>query len=70
MKAEQLLLRAAGTGVSAEEVCDHYSQDLDRSRLRNQLAVVHDIVESVSPSLQDVKEAILSLTQPQPCFLK
>ena len=34
------------------------SQDLDRSRLRNQLAVVHDIVESVSPSLQDVKEAL------------
>ena len=65
MKAEQLLLRAAGTGeVSAEyfeEVCDHYSQDLDRSRLRNQLAV-QDIVESVSPSLQDVKESLNTIS--------
>ena len=49
-------------------VCDHYSQDLDRSRLRNQLAVVHDIIESVSPSLQDIKEAILSLNTTSALF--
>ena len=71
-KAEQLLLRAAGTGeVSAEyceEVCDHYGQDLDHSRLRNQLAVVHDVVESVSHSLHDIKEAILSLNTTSTLF--
>ena len=73
-KAEQLLLRAAGTReVSAEyceEVCEHYGQDLDHSRLRNQVAVVHDIVESVSPSLHDIKEAILSLNTTSTLFLK
>ena len=66
------LLRAAGTGeVSAEyfEVCDHHGQDLDHSRLRNQLAVQKNIVESVSPSLRDIEEAIRS-TQLLPSLLK
>ena len=66
------LLRAAGTGeVSAEyfEVCDHHGQHLDHSRLRNQLAVLKNIVKSVSPSLRDIEEAIRS-THLLPSFLK
>ena len=65
MKAEQLLLKSASTGeISSEyfeEVCKHYGDDFDHSRLRNQLAVVKDIVNSVTPSLQDIQAAILSL---------
>ena len=65
MKAEQLLLKAVSTGeISSEyfeEVCEHYGQDLDHARLRNQLAVVKDIVTSVSPSLKDIQAAIFSL---------
>ena len=65
MKAEQLLIQSASTGeISSEyfkDVCEHYGKDLDHARLRNQLAVVKDIVGLVSPSLKDIQAAIFSL---------
>ena len=63
MKAEQLLLKSASTGDISEyfeEVCEHYGKDFNHARLRNQLAVVKDVVNSLSPSLQDIQEAVLS----------
>ena len=69
-RAEQLLLKAASTGRILDknftETCKHFGEDFDHSKLRNQLTVLHDIVGSVNPSLQDICKAIL----PQVCFLK
>ena len=65
LMAEQLLLKAASTGEVLEknysEACQHFSGDFDRSRLKNQLAVLHDVVGKVNPTLQDIHKAILAL---------
>ena len=65
MKAEQLLVCAAGTGEvlteNLEVVCAHFGDDLNQSRLRNQLSVICDLVESVTPSLRDIQQAVLAL---------
>ena len=65
VNAEHLLISAAGTGEVLTEhlkqVCDHFGNDLDQTRLKNQLAVIGDIVEGVNPSLRDIQQAIFSL---------
>ena len=65
LKAEQLVLKAASTGEILEDnlskTFKHFDQDFDHSRLRNQLAVLHDLVCRVNPTLQDVHKAILAL---------
>ena len=47
-RAEELLLKAAGSGEMLEDnievVLQHFCEDLDRSRLTNQLAVLSDVV--------------------------
>ena len=47
-------------------MCRHYGDDFDNARLRNQLAVI--IVNSATPSLQDIKAAILSLNTTSSLF--
>lgn len=65
MKAEELVLQAAGTArqIICENfvaVCEHFGDDLDHSKLQNQPAVLSDAVECVNPSLKDVETSILS----------
>ena len=59
LKAQELLLKAAGTGqvlaTNLEDVCKHFGEDLDHSRLKNQLSVLSDVVEGVKPSLRDIE---------------
>ena len=58
------MLKAASTGEVLEdnlsETCKHLDQDFDHSRLKNQLAVLLDLVCHVNP-LQDIHKAILAL---------
>ena len=65
LRAEQLVLKAASTGEILEdnlsETCKHFDQDFDHSRLKNQLAVLHDLVCHANPTLQDIHKAILAL---------
>ena len=65
MRAEQLLIHAAGTGEVLTEhfkqVCDHFGNDLDHTRLRNRLSVINDIVEGVNQTLREIQQAVLSL---------
>ena len=65
MKAEQLLIAAATTGdilmENMREVCEHFGEDLDEQRLKNQLSVLSDIVEDRSPCLKVIHQAILKL---------
>ena len=42
-------------------MCDHFGDDLDHTRLRNQLSVINDIVEGVNPTLREIQQAVLSL---------
>ena len=59
------MLKAASTGEILEdnlsETCKHFDQDFDHSRLKYQLAVLHDLVCCVNPTLQDIHKAILAL---------
>jgi hypothetical protein len=52
LRAEQLVLKAASTGEilddNLRETCQHFGTDFDHSRLRNQLAVLHDLVSRVN----------------------
>ena len=52
LRAEQLILKAVSTGEilgdNLRETCQHFDLDFDQSRLKNQLAVLHDLV---SPTL-------------------
>ena len=63
MKAEQLLITAATTGdvlmETMKEVCGHFGEDLDEQCLKIQLSALSDIVESPSPSLRVIQQAIL-----------
>ena len=65
MRAEQLLIHAAGTGEILTEhfkqVCDHFGDNLDHTHLRNQLSVINDIVEGVNPTLREIQQDVLSL---------
>ena len=65
LRAEQLVLKAASTGEilgdNLHETCQHFDLDFDQSRLKNQLAVLHDLVSRVNPTLQDIHKAILAL---------
>ena len=71
-KAEELLLSAAGSGVLLQENIDtvmkHFGEDLDHSRLTNQLAVLSDVVTGVNVSLKDVASNILSFTSTSSLF--
>ena len=68
------MLKAASTGEilddNLHETCQHFNLDFDQSRLRNQLAVLHDLVGRVNPTVQDIHKAILALGKHQTCFLK
>ena len=72
MKAEQLLICAAGTGEVLTDnmkiVCDHFGNDFDSSRLNNQLSIISDIVEGVTPTLREIQHAILSLNTTSSLF--
>lgn len=72
MKAEQLLITTAITGEvmmeNVKEVCSHFGDDLDEPRFKNQLSVLSDIVEGVSPSLRVIQEAILSFNTTSTLF--
>ena len=72
MKAEQLLICAAGTGEVLTDnmkiVCDHFGKDFDSSRLNNQLSIISDIVEGVTPTLREIQHAILSLNTSSSLF--
>ena len=65
-KAEELLLSAAGYGevlqCNIEAIVKHFGEDLDHSRLHNQLAVLSDAVTGVNVPLKDVATNILSYT--------
>ena len=65
LRAEQLVLKAASTGENLDdnlrETCQHFGTDFDHLRLRNQLAVLHDLVSQVNSILQDIHKAILAL---------
>jgi hypothetical protein len=65
LRAEQLVLKAASTGEilddNLRETCQHFGTDFDHSRLRNQLAVLHDLISRVNSTLQDIHKAILAL---------
>ena len=47
---------------SNEVVVQHFGEDLDRSSLTNQLAVLSDIVPGVNVSLKDIVSSIHSFT--------
>ena len=78
LRLEQLVLKAASTGEILDdnlgETCQHFDLDFDQSRLRNLLAmaVLHDLVSCVNPSLPFKISTKLSLhlVQHQACFLK
>ena len=59
------MLKAAGVGQvlgnELMEVFKHFGDDLDRLRLRNQLAVLCNVVEGVNPSPRDIEHSVLSL---------
>ena len=61
MRVEQFLIHAAGKGEVLTEhfkqVCDHFGDNLDHTRLRNQLSVINDIVEGVNPTLREIQQA-------------
>ena len=43
------------------KVCQHFGDDLDQLRLKNQLSVLCDVVEGVIHSLKDIEHHVLSL---------
>ena len=51
-----------------QDVCMHFGDDLNHSRLKNQLAVLCDAVDGASPSLQDVKMSLLALNTTSSLF--
>ena len=63
-KAEELLRSAAGSGevlqCDIDAITKHFGEDLDHSRLKNQLAVLSDAVTGVNVSLKDVAMNTLS----------
>ena len=66
MRSEQLLIHAAansGPGCILNENLDdvklHFGDDFDYGRISNQLSMLHDVVELDSPSLEDIKMAVL-----------
>ena len=65
INVEQLLLEAASAGrildENLKETCKHFGDDFDHLRLKNQLAILHDLVGLVNPTLQDIHKAILAL---------
>ena len=65
IRVEQLLLQAASAGrildENLKETCKHFGDDFDHLRLKNQLAILHDLVGLVNPTLQDIQKAILAL---------
>ena len=72
LKAEELLLKAAETGqvlaTNLEDVCKHFGEDLDHSRLKNQLSVLSDVVEGVKPSLRDIECSLKSFQSTSSIF--
>lgn len=74
LRAKQLVLKAASTGELLEdhlsETCMYFDQDFDHSRLNNQLAVIHDLICYVNPTLQDIHTAILVLGTASSLFSK
>ena len=71
-KVEQLLIVAASSGnvliENLKEVCEHFGEDLDELRLKNQLSVLSDIVNAPSPSLQVIQQAIQTLNTTSTLF--
>ena len=71
-KAEELLLSAAGSAQvlegNIETIVRHFGEDLDQSRLKNQLAVLSDAVTGVNISLKDVATNILSFASTSSLF--
>ena len=65
IRAEQLPPQAASAGrildENLKETSKHFGDNFDHSRLKNQLAILHDLVALVNPTLQDVQRAILAL---------
>ena len=71
LKAEQLLLKAASGKILDgyfDETCKHFDEDFDHLRLKNQLAVLHDVIDTVNPTLQDIHKAILALNTTSSLF--
>lgn len=62
LRVEQLVLKAATTGgvldYNLSETYKHFDQDFDNSRLKNQLAVLHNFIHHVNPTFQDIHKAI------------
>ena len=65
LKAEKVLLSAASNEEVPNEdfqnVCAHFGNDFDHSRLKHQLAVLSDAVDGTNLSVQDVKTSLLTL---------
>ena len=49
-------------------MCKHFGEDLDHSRLKNQLSVLSDVVEGVKPSLRDIECSLKSFQSTSSIF--